>query len=416
MQAIADMLSVTIHVLSSDYPTYSVTPQKHCATNEMFVGLIMQYHYVGLDKISEPALPVADKPVLSNQPEPDSDNELDDATIAEGDEHRIQISGAPQASMMCVENPESFRHTMCVAPAEGERPLNIMTDLNFEAMSNPDKFPYGNGTFRSDRPRKLTYRKYFNQRLLDVDGRFATDLDYLFVAQYIVEAKQVRDDGNNFAMRQKPSRQFTAAQAKNQTLLSQFVRKDKAYSFMKNIRGSPPYYQRTFYDLLAMIRQLGTPTWFFTLSAADLKWPDMIQTIARQYGVHYTDDEVAGLSFDDKSNWLKRNPVTAARHFQYRLNTLFQDFLKSTAKPLGEIADYAIRIEFQARGSPHAHCVIWVKDAPKHIESPDSEVCDFIDQYVSCELPAEDGKLRELVCLLQQHKHSSYCNRNKTLP
>ena len=36
----------------------------------------------------------------------------------------------------------------------------------------------------SDRPRKLTY---INQRLLDVDGRFARDLDYLFVAQYIVE-------------------------------------------------------------------------------------------------------------------------------------------------------------------------------------------------------------------------------------
>ena len=295
MQAISDMLSVTITVLSSHYPAYSVTPQDHCATNELFVGL-MQYHYVSLDKIPEPALPVADKPVLSDQPkqpkqpdqpdsEPVSDNELDDATIAEGDEHRVQISGAPQASMMCVENPESFRHTMCVAPAQGEKPLNIMTDVHFEAMSNPDKFPYSTGTFSSNRPRKLTYRKYFNQRLLDVDGRFARDLDYLFVAQYIVEAKQLLDDGNNFAMRQKPSRQFTAAQAKNQEILIQFMGNYKAYSFMKNIRGSPPYYQRTFYDLLAMICQLGTPTWFFTLSAADLKWPDMIQTIARQYGV-----------------------------------------------------------------------------------------------------------------------------------
>ena len=318
------------------------------------------------------------------------------------------------ASMMCVENPESFREIICVAPAEGEKPLNIMTDSNFEAMSNPDKFPFGVGTYTSERPRKLTYRKYFNQRLLDVDGRFARDLDYLFVAQYIVEAKQVSDDGNNFVWRQKPSRQFTAAQARNQTVLSQYVRKDRAYSFMKNIRGSPPYYQRTFYDLLAMIRQLGTPTWFFTLSAADLKWPDMIQTIAKQYGVHYTDDEVAKLSFDDKSNWLKRNPVTAARHFHYRLTVLFQGFLKSTAKPLGEIADYAIRIEFQARGSPHAHCVIWVKGAPKYGVDHDSQVCDFIDQYVSCKLPNQDGKLRELVLLLQKHKHSSYCKRNKS--
>lgn len=132
--------------------------------------------------------------VLSGTSGNTEDELLDDATIEEGDEHRRQISGAPMASMMCVENPESTRNVICVAPAEGEKPLNIMTDSNFEAMSNPDKFPFGTGTFSSERPKKLTYRKYFNQRLLDVDGRFARDLDYLFVAQYIVEAKQVLDD------------------------------------------------------------------------------------------------------------------------------------------------------------------------------------------------------------------------------
>ena len=57
------------------------------------------------------------------------------------------------------------------------------------------------------------------------------------------------------------TRQFTASQAKDNAILSQFVREDKAYSFMKNIQGSPLYYQHTFYDLLAMIRQLGTPTY-----------------------------------------------------------------------------------------------------------------------------------------------------------
>ena len=455
LQAIADMLSVKINVFSSNHPMFSVTPGVCSAECEVFVGLILQYHYVGLDKLPvcgqnnvhsnaagvepTPSVPgvqndtgrntnnvlcVQSSNTQSNLrgdakdgPSDNRDNAgdeaLDDATIEEGDEHRRQISGAPMASMMCVENPESSRDIICIAPAEGEKPLNIMTDSNFEAMSNPDKFPFATGTFSSGRPKKLTYRKYFNQRLLDVDGRFARDLDYLFVAQYIVEAKQVLDDGNNFAWRQKPSRQFTAAQARDQTLLNQYVRKDKAYSFMKNFRGSPPYYQRVFHDLLAMIRQLGTPTWFFTLSAADLKWPDMIQTIARQYGVHYTDEQVATLSFEEKSNWLKRNPVTAARHFHYRLNVFFQDFLKSTAKPLGEIADYAIRIEFQARGSPHAHCVIWVKDAPEFGVSNDADVCAFIDKYVSCKLP-EDGKLKELVLLLQNHRHSSYCRRNKS--
>lgn len=77
------------------------------------------------------------------------------------------------------------------------------------------------------------------------------------------------------------------------------MRKDKAYSFTKNIHGSPPYYQ---HELLARIHQLGTPTWFFTLSAVDMKWPDMTQTIAKQYGVHYTDEEVNALS-------LRKSPI-----------------------------------------------------------------------------------------------------------
>ena len=68
--------------------------------------------------------------------------------------------------------------------------------------------------------------------------------------------------------------------------------------------------------------------------------------------------------------------------------------------------DYGIRIEFQARDSPHAHCVIWVKNAPKYGVT---EVCDFIDQYVSCVIPKDDGKLKDLVLFLQNHKHSSYC-------
>ena len=136
-----------------------------------------------------------------------------------------------------------------------------------------------------------------------------------------------------------------------------------------------------------------------------MKWPDLIQTIAKQYGFHYTDEDVAALSFEDKSNWLRRNPVTAA---QYRLNTFVQDFLKSNAHPLGEIVDYGITIEFQARGSRHAHCVIWLK----YEVDDDSNVCAFIDQYISCAIPSQEGKLKELVQLLQQHKHSSYCKRH----
>ena len=99
-------------------------------------------------------------------------------------------------------------------------------------------------------------------------------------------------------------------------------------------------------------------------------------------------------------------PCYCSQAFPLQTECIFQSFLKFTTHPFGEIADYAIRIEFQARGSSHVHCVIWVKGAPEYAVSDDEEVCDFIDQYVSCKTPKEDGKVKELVVLLQNHKYS----------
>ena len=64
---------------------------------------------------------------------------------------------SPQAcSMLSAENPETEGQVYSVAPAEGQRPINIMTDTNFEVMCNPDKFPFGTGGFNDKRPKKIT--------------------------------------------------------------------------------------------------------------------------------------------------------------------------------------------------------------------------------------------------------------------
>ena len=194
------MLNVTVHVLSSGNPTTLTHPSQ----NDVYIGLVLQYHFVVLDKI----------PFPNESSDAASCDNLDDATIEEGDQHTRQITRGPRGSMLTIENPEADAQVFTVAPAEGQRPLDIMTDATFEAMCNPDKFCFGTGTDSSARPRNLTQRKYFNQRLLDVDGRFAKDLEYLFVAQYIVERKQIQDDGNNFVWRQKPFGRFTVGQAK----------------------------------------------------------------------------------------------------------------------------------------------------------------------------------------------------------
>ena len=69
------------------------------------------------------------------------------------------------------------------------------------------------------------------------------------------------------------------------------------------------------------------------------------------------------------------------------------------------------------RGSPHAHCLLWVKDAPKIDKDPDDVVCTFIDKYITAVIPPVAPKNEHRIKLmdnLQKHTHSDYCHRNKS--
>ena len=71
-----------------------------------------------------------------------------------------------------------------------------------------------------------------------------------------------------------------------------------------------------------MIRQLGVPTWFCSFSAADMRWPELINTILKQQGDPRTIEE---LDWNDKCMILKSNPVTVARIFDRRFHVFFEE-------------------------------------------------------------------------------------------
>ena len=85
---------------------------------------------------------------------------------------------------------------------------------------------------------------------------------------------------------------ITAGLLRDTESLQQLIRTEQAYKFLKNIRGSPAYWQSELYDVLAMLRSLGIPTFFLTLSAADLHWPEMIQAIGAECGMDIPTDVV----------------------------------------------------------------------------------------------------------------------------
>lgn len=134
-----------------------------------------------------------------------------------------------------------------------------------------------------------------------------------------------------------------------------------------------------------MIKQLGTPPWFCSFSAAETKWVPFLQCLAKFVKQkELTEAEAIEMTSQEKCELIRCDPVTCARYFDNRVMCFLNSVLKSESQPIGKIVDYFGKIEFQQRGSPHIHLLVWIKDAPVYGQSDISEVISFIDRYVTC--------------------------------
>ncbi|XP_076838347.1 uncharacterized protein LOC143483367 [Brachyhypopomus gauderio] len=305
----------------------------------------------------------------------------------------------------------------CVAPAEGNRPVSFFKVPKLEAMAFPVQFPTGLNTLdEMQRFRKVTPSRYFNARLLSVDNRFAIDSNYIFFAQFVTEMHLATSSMSIQLRKGKPitrdGRKITVKMLQDKHEVDRLIRNKDATRFMQPLRGTPAYWEKTLRDLFAMLRQLGTPTFFCTFSAAEMRWPEVIQTIKAQQNEQVNFSEMDWVT---KCEALRSNPVTAMRMFDKRVNALLRHLLLSPAQPIGEVLDYFFRVEYQARGSPHIHLLAWCKNAPVFEEDPDETVCEFVDRYITCQLPDPnaDPELYKIVTEVQIHSkgHSKSCKK-----
>ena len=306
-----------------------------------------------------------------------------------------------------------------VAPGEGKKPVSILSDKFCEEAAHPHLFPTGKFGYSDlvGRDIPLPPFRYFNQRLLNYTQKFANDSDYIFFAHSVLLRKRLMSQ-INIAMQMVPSNSLTAGMlGKNfKETVKNFIASDKAFSFMNAIKGSPQFWKRFLLEVMAMVKQLGPPTFFLTLSCADLRWNELIKIISKlKNGREMSDEEVNNLSYFERCELLNSNPVLLARHFQYRVEAFFKEILMKG--PLGKILNYAIRVEFQVRGSPHVHCFIWVENAPKLTADTEDAYVSYINNIVNTSLPDHSNKeLYELVKMYQLHRHSKTCRKYKNKP
>ncbi len=100
-----------------------------------------------------------------------------------------------------------------------------MTDKLCEELSFPVLFTKGRFGYTVERDIKLSPIKYFNARLLHYSGKFATNPEYLFFAQFIMEQKKI-SDSINIALKKIHGQSVTASQVKSnsQAFQNRFAR------------------------------------------------------------------------------------------------------------------------------------------------------------------------------------------------
>ena len=79
----------------------------------------------------------------------------------------------------------------------------------------------------------------------------------------------------------------------------------------------------------------------------------------------YSDCEINEMTWQKKSELIRNDPVTYARNFDYMIQRLIHNVFKGEVMPVGDIADVFYRVEFQQRGSPHNHALLWIKKSPQ---------------------------------------------------
>jgi hypothetical protein len=160
---------------------------------------------------------------------------------------------------------------------------------------------------------------------------------------------------------------------------------EKNLSFLKSVTNSVPYWQQRKQYVFAMLRQLGKPTMFLTLSASEVRWSYLLQILCKlqdETSVTYPLKELNAIS---RSQLVNEDPVTCVIYFN-SLVDIMRMLQHRKISLFGEhrIVDYFKRMEFQHRSSPHAHLLIWLENDPLEKISEDmTNTVTLIDKLCS---------------------------------
>ena len=267
------------------------------------------------------------------------------------------------------------------------------TNILYLSLTFPTLYPTGEADLNDVRIRSVKPADYYEHLMRYEDGRFAQHPRFRYVAFNMLMRKQASQKGTFFCKRNSKHNKMSLEELKDVISKGDSDIANQIAFFGNTLRGTKPYWQKASREIEAYVHNLGAPSVFFTVSAADHQWWDM-QRLMPNFD-QYSSFPQLDTASRSRMAWqnLQDNPHIAAAHLENR----FEIFFKITQSRF-HIEDFWYRYEWQARGSGHIHGFFWL-DRTKNISFP--------DPYIKVQ--STEQKLLKL-----KHEHANYWS-NKVL-
>ena len=204
-----------------------------------------------------------------------------------------------------VRDPHDPKIPVVVAPGEGKIPSNILKETNWDLKSFPCLYPDGKNGLHQKRDVDLSMQACLQQRLLNVDGRFARQLTFAYAAFAGNELNTLDRNINISFMRGKKSTSTTGR--------TKYSLEDP-YSVLENSPGTPVFFKKKRYELIAKMENLGLFHLFFTLSCGEKRYNENFTTFLKGHKQSINREErrflLLGFPLRIFYNRIKINPNT----------------------------------------------------------------------------------------------------------
>ncbi|RHZ85965.1 hypothetical protein Glove_58g86 [Diversispora epigaea] len=286
------------------------------------------------------------------------------------------------------DNKQTCSHTILMP--HSNVPRNEYTDLTLLPAAFPTLFPYGVGSHEDNfRKYHIPFKQYIKHLLQVRDSKFKHHRSFIFAAFDILLRREIAL-GTYLIAKQTNSKQSAKLISKltpndikiaiEQIHDNQPITNRSIFELTKNINvvggkimGSHQSRNLLRHEICAVIIRDGSPSLFITINPADLHSSIVMMYAGKEIDVNTLLPENFPTA-TERAKLAHLDPTAVAKYFNVVIEKIIK-FIIGYKKPeggvFGKIKNYYAVTEYQDRGTPHCHMLIWLHGAPNPIELRD---------------------------------------------